>query len=195
MVTKFGEDKTKPNNEIYWGSKVNVGTKLAFIDDSIYKAQLDLANANLESSRAKVQAAQATLKQTTADYLRAQETFKKKAIAQADLDAAEAAYETAKANVNVANATVDQDTATLKQAQTNENYTVIASPVKGTIIDRRVNIGQTVVASLSASEFVSHRARPEAVADLGQRERGRHRPYPRRTRCDVHGRRLRRPRV
>ena len=30
------------------------------------------------------------------------------------------------------------------------NYTVITSPVQGTIIDRRVNIGQTVVASLSA---------------------------------------------
>jgi len=150
MVTKFGEDATQPNHEIYWNSKVDVGTKLAYIDDSIYKAQLDLANANLESSKAKVQSALATLKQTTADYNRAKITFAKNAIAQADLDAAEAAYETAKANVDVANATVDQDSATLKQAQINETYTVITSPVKGTIIDRRVNIGQTVVASLSA---------------------------------------------
>ena len=150
MVTKFGEDKTMPNNEIYWNSKVNVGTKLAFIDDSIYKAQLDLANANLESAKAKVQSAQATLKDTAADYARAKVTFAKNAIAQADLDLAEATYENAKANVDVANATVDQDNANLALAKKNMDYTVITSPVKGTIIDRRVNIGQTVVASLSA---------------------------------------------
>jgi HlyD family secretion protein len=150
MVIKFGEDKTKPNNEIYWGSKVEKGTKLAFIDDSIYKAQLDLANANLESARAKVKSAQATLKDSAADYERAKITFAKHAIAQADLDAAEAAYETAAANVDVANATVDQDIANVTQAKVNEDYTVITSPVKGTIVDRRVNIGQTVVSSLSA---------------------------------------------
>ena len=79
MVTKFGEDKTMPNNEIYWDSKVDVGTKLAFIDDSIYKAQLDLANANLESSQGEGrQAAQATLKETTADYERAKDNVREK---------------------------------------------------------------------------------------------------------------------
>ncbi|HEX3997549.1 MAG TPA: efflux RND transporter periplasmic adaptor subunit [Pirellulales bacterium] len=150
MVTKFGEDKTMPNSEIYWQSKVGVGTILAYIDDSVYKAALDLAKANLQSAEAKVVSAQATLKDNTADYKRAQTTFAKNAISQSDLDAAEALYETAKANVDVAIATVAQDQANLNLAQTNENYTVIKSPVKGTIIDRRVNIGQTVVASLSA---------------------------------------------
>ena len=35
-------------------------------------------------------------------------------------------------------------------ARTNLGYTTIKSPVRGVIIDRRVNIGQTVVASLNA---------------------------------------------
>lgn len=48
-----------------------------------------------------------------------------------------------KANIGVAQAN-------LKTAQTNLNYTTISSPVKGRVIDRRVNVGQTVVASLSA---------------------------------------------
>jgi HlyD family secretion protein len=150
MVTAFGVDKTMPNNEIYWGSKVDVGTQLAFIDDSIYKAQLALANANLESAVAKVASAKATLKDNAADYERAKITYSKNAISKSDLDAAEAAFETAKANVDVANATVDQDNANLELAKTNEKYCTITSPVKGTIVDRRVNIGQTVVASLSA---------------------------------------------
>ena len=35
-------------------------------------------------------------------------------------------------------------------AKTNLGYTTITSPVRGMIVDRRVNIGQTVVASLNA---------------------------------------------
>jgi HlyD family secretion protein len=40
--------------------------------------------------------------------------------------------------------------ASLKTAQTNLDYATISAPVKGVVIDRRVNVGQTVVASLSA---------------------------------------------
>src|SRR2546423_711138 len=65
--------------------------------------------------------------------------------------------ESAKANVKVGEAAVEQakravtqQEAALKRAQQNLGYCTIASPVKGVIIDRRVNIGQTVVASLSA---------------------------------------------
>jgi HlyD family secretion protein len=45
---------------------------------------------------------------------------------------------------------VEQQRATLESAKTNLDYTTIKSPVQGTIIDRRVNVGQTVVASLNA---------------------------------------------
>jgi HlyD family secretion protein len=45
---------------------------------------------------------------------------------------------------------VAQAKATLRTAQLNLDYCTIKSPVKGVIIDRRVNIGQTVVSSLSA---------------------------------------------
>ncbi len=40
--------------------------------------------------------------------------------------------------------------ANLEEAEANLGYTTIRSPVKGVILDRRVNIGQTVVASLNA---------------------------------------------
>ena len=67
------------------------------------------------------------------------------------------AYEVAKANVNVGQAAlvqakdaVAQTEAILRRASQNLDYCTIRSPVKGVIIDRRVNIGQTVVASLNA---------------------------------------------
>ena len=66
-------------------------------------------------------------------------------------------YEVAKANLAVGKAAivqaqgaVAQAEANLKRALQNLSYCTIVSPVKGVIIDRRVNIGQTVVSSLNA---------------------------------------------
>jgi HlyD family secretion protein len=56
----------------------------------------------------------------------------------------------AKANLSVGKAVVEQNRAALNQAKTDLEYTVIKSPVEGVIVDRRVNIGQTVVAALNA---------------------------------------------
>ena len=79
------------------------------------------------------------------------------ALSQSDYDAARSAYEVARANLNVGQAAVvqakeavSQSEAVLAKAKQNLDYTTIRSPVRGVIIDRRVNIGQTVVSSLSA---------------------------------------------
>ncbi len=56
----------------------------------------------------------------------------------------------AEANLAVGQAAVRQAEAARELAKTNLDYTIIRSPVHGVIIDRRVNVGQTVVASLNA---------------------------------------------
>jgi HlyD family secretion protein len=59
------------------------------------------------------------------------------------------------AEVKVADAGVKQAKAALAKAQRNLDFCTIRSPVKGVIIDRRVNVGQTVVGSLTpASMFL-----------------------------------------
>src|SRR6185312_7288731 len=50
----------------------------------------------------------------------------------------------------VSKSTVKVAEADLEEATVNLGYTTIRSPVQGVILDRRVNIGQTVVASLNA---------------------------------------------
>jgi HlyD family secretion protein len=50
----------------------------------------------------------------------------------------------------VGKAAIIQDKATLDLAERNLTYTIINAPVDGQIIDRRVNVGQTVVSGLSA---------------------------------------------
>jgi HlyD family secretion protein len=73
-----------------------------------------------------------------------------KAISDSDYDLAKANFEVAKSNVEVGEATLAQAQAALNLSETNLSYTTIKSPVKGTIIDRRVNVGQTVVSSLNS---------------------------------------------
>jgi HlyD family secretion protein len=63
---------------------------------------------------------------------------------------AKAAREQALAAIEQAEAAIKQTQAAVDRAQRNLDYCTITSPVDGVIIDRRVNIGQTVVSSLNA---------------------------------------------
>jgi HlyD family secretion protein len=161
-IVSFGKDKN--GKTVDYGSVVAAGTVLARIDDALYAADAAAAEAQLGQSRGALKRAQADLGQLKAklyqarrDWARAQKLGPSDALSQADYDAAQSAYEIAKANLEVGQAaifqaqkTVQQSEAALKRARQNLSYCTIVSPVKGVIIDRRVNIGQTVVASLNA---------------------------------------------
>jgi HlyD family secretion protein len=162
QIVAFGKDKN--SKTIDYGSVVEKGTVLAQIDDTLYAADLAVARAQLQQTRAGVDRSaadlaqlQAKLVQAEQDWNRAKELGPSDALSQSDYDASRSAYEVAKANVAVGEAaivqakdTVSQAEAALTRAQRNLDYCTIKSPVEGVIIDRRVNIGQTVVASLNA---------------------------------------------
>ncbi len=161
-IVSFGKDKN--GKTVDYGSEVEAGTILAQIDDSLYAADVAQARAALAQARANVRRAEADLGQFKAklfqaeqDWKRAQKLGPSDALSQSDFDAARAAFDVARANLNVGQAAllqtkeaVAQAEATLRRAQQNLDYCTIKSPVRGVIIDRRVNIGQTVVASLNA---------------------------------------------
>jgi HlyD family secretion protein len=80
-----------------------------------------------------------------------------KVASRADYDTAQSNYAVAGTNIKVAEAAVAQaraatlqSQAAVNKAQRNVDFCTIQSPVNGVIVDRRVNIGQTVVASLNA---------------------------------------------
>lgn len=161
-ILSFGQDVN--GKTIDYGSIVEEGTILAQIDDSLYSAEAKQTAAELESSQAAIQSAEANLElmeaklyQTQRDWERAQKLGPSEVLSQTSYDSYQSAFEMAKANVNVAKASILQAKANLDRAeavqiraQRNLEYCTIKSPVKGIIIDRRVNIGQTVVASLNA---------------------------------------------
>jgi HlyD family secretion protein len=93
---------------------------------------------------------QAKFEQTKQERKRAENLLPTKAIADADYDVAVANAKVAEANVAVGEAAIRQSEAAKQLAKTSLDYTIIQSPVQGVIIARRVNVGQTVVASLNA---------------------------------------------
>jgi HlyD family secretion protein len=175
-IIYIGKDANTQSGIVDWGSEVQgpvldkdgtmvkLGTVLAQIDPSLYEAQRNSAKAALKAAEAALKAAQAdvlaktaTLSQATSDWGRAQKLFPTKGIAQAEYDqykntfnAATANLAVSQANVGTAEAQIAVAEANLKNAQTNLDYATISAPVTGIVIDRRINVGQTVVASLSA---------------------------------------------
>jgi HlyD family secretion protein len=161
LIKSFGTDIN--GNMIDYGSVVEEGAVLARIDDSVYAAALAVANAQVEQARAgelsasaNIDQMKAKLIQADAEWKRAQELSNEKLMARVDFDTDQANYEVAKSNVGVAEAALAQAKAATVQAQAalegaqrNLDFCIIKSPVRGVIIDRRVNIGQTVVASLN----------------------------------------------
>jgi HlyD family secretion protein len=164
MIKEFGRDPQNSSAPIDYGSHVEQGTVLARIDESLYRAAVKQATANLRQAEASVLQAEANLRamnskldQTKRDWDRVQKLEPTKALSGFDVDTARNAFETAAAVVpageaalEAARRAVEVNRAALDTAEINLNYCTIVSPVKGVIVDRRVNIGQTVVASLSA---------------------------------------------
>lgn len=148
QILSFGKDSA--GNSIDYGSQVEEGTILAQIDDSLYTADVVSAEAQVKRANADLAQLQAKLLQAEQDWKRAQKLGASNAISQSSFDSFKAAYDVALATVNVGHAAVTQAEAQLSKARRNLGYCTIKSPVKGVIIDRRVNIGQTVVSSLNA---------------------------------------------
>jgi len=147
-----------------FNSRVHRGEVVALIDPALFKGALlqatadwENAKANLVAAKANLEKAKAGLVQTKADYDRAVALTKGGVLSQQQLDLAKANFDSANAGVNGADANVTQAQAQVSQkdaavavAQTNLDYTVIRSPIDGTVVARNVDVGQTVAASLQA---------------------------------------------
>jgi len=156
--------KTKIIKTVDYGSDVEENTILAKIDDSLFFSDMLQAQAQVLQAKASLEKSEADLDELKAKYELAENNFARASKlrsdnvnSQADYDAFKSEYQAAKANINVGMAVIDQAKAeiavaesALRRAQQNLDYCTIKSPVKGVVIDRKVNIGQTVVASLNA---------------------------------------------
>jgi HlyD family secretion protein len=161
-IVKFGTDAD--GHEVDYDSPVNKGTVLAIIDPANYaarvesdKAALAEAQANVAVAKAKYQTYVAAYEDAAADWKRAQKLGDQgMALPVTQYDSYKSTYLQAKANLALGKASIVQAQmavnvakATLKNDEITLSYCTITSPVKGVVIDRDVDIGQTVASSFN----------------------------------------------
>lgn len=109
---------------------------VAEIDPATYQTKLLQNEADLASAKASLQLAEVNAK-------RAKELFKEKLIAESE-------YDTAMANLTQAKATVQTREAQVNSTKVDLERCTISAPIDGIVIDRKVDVGQTVAASMNA---------------------------------------------
>ena len=145
-----------------FNSQVKKGQLLAQLDETPLMAQL-------EQSKASVDQAEAQVKYQKANYERYKALLAKKLIAQSDFDLAEYNYNNAVGSLNNAKSMYDKN-------KINLSYARIYSPIDGTVLDRAVEVGQTVAASFNtptlftiANDLTQMRVEAKVdEADIGQ---------------------------
>jgi HlyD family secretion protein len=133
-----------------YNSPVKTGQIVAEIDPEISKAKVDQNQANYESSLARLEQAKVTLDNTKKHYDRTLDLFQRNLVSFEDKETAESNYVAARVGLQTAQATVSQSKSQLDSSKVDLSYTIIRSPIDGTVITRNVNLGQTVASSFTA---------------------------------------------
>lgn len=139
---------------------VQVGTQISGLINALYVdfndpvekgqviAQLDttLLESNLRDAEATLDRQQAEVRQAQRDYERIKTLHAQGISPDAD-------FNRVQHNLDVANAGVKSAEASLARARQNLAYATITAPVSGTVVERDVDVGQTVAASLAAPKL------------------------------------------
>jgi HlyD family secretion protein len=149
-ILSFGPDPRDTSRHVSHGTPVEQGTVLARLDDKLYLARVNQAKANVAKAKADLEQSEVKRRHADRELERGQRLLKTRNIPAQEFDTLSSDAEAAKAAVAVAEGALELARANLEEANVNLGYTTIRSPVKGVVVDRRVNIGQTVVASLNA---------------------------------------------
>lgn len=140
---------------------VKAGQLIAEMDKVNLQAELDAAEAQLESSRIEYEYQQK-------NYARNKVLFEKKLISDYD-------YETATYNYERAKAAYNQSKASIVQVKRNLEYATITSPINGIVINKAVEEGQTVAAGFETPTLYTIAAdltKMQVIADVDEADIG-----------------------
>lgn len=138
-----------------FNTKVTAGQVLARIDPRLYKSGMERDMATLRTRQAEVARAEAMLQQATNDERRSGQLNKTRDgfISEAEIDQFRFARMMREAELQVAQMNVEQAQAQLDNSQANLAYTEIQAPCDGIVIDKKIDVGQTLAAQFQTPEM------------------------------------------
>jgi HlyD family secretion protein len=148
--------------EVDYNDRVEAGAVLAVLDTQQLEARVVQARANLAVARALEREAEATLEEARNRERRARELAREETFSQQDLEVAEAALARAQAGLASAQAQQELTRAALEADEVTLAKAVIRSPIRGVVISRDVEPGQTLAASFQTPVLFT------IAEDLGQ---------------------------
>src|ERR1700733_7942742 len=130
---------------------VKVGQICALIDPLPFQVIVDQDTASLHSAMAQLAKDRVAAAHQGRVYAYDQKLIDQGIVSRETINADKATLDQDQAQVKLDIASIAQQRALLHGAQVNLGYTKIPSPVNGMVITRYIDVGQTVVSSLSAS--------------------------------------------
>ena len=127
------------------GDQVKKGDLLVSIKPANYLAARDSAAASYQSAIANKNLAQAQLEKAEAEYKRNLELFRQKLVSESVFQDVKTTFEVAKLQVETAAHQVDQSKFGLDNATADLNKTTIYSPINGTVVNLKSQLGERVL--------------------------------------------------
>jgi HlyD family secretion protein len=151
-IVDIGSQVSAKIENIYvdFNSQVKAGQILAELEQLNFQTKVQQNEANYLSSVAAVEKSKVSLENSERKRERAKSLFEKELISYEEFESAEVQYFSAKADLQSSEARLQQAKAQLDTSKVDLTYTIIKSPIDGVVINRNVNVGQTVAASFQA---------------------------------------------
>jgi HlyD family secretion protein len=134
-----------------YNTVVTAGQICALIDPLPFQVIVDQDTASLHSAMAQLAKDRVAAANQAVIYAYDRKLIDQGIVSQETINADKATLDQDQAQVKLDTANIAQQRALLHGAQVNLGYTKIPSPVNGMVITRYIDVGQTVVSSLSAS--------------------------------------------
>jgi HlyD family secretion protein len=115
--------------------------------------QVEVQQANVARQQGDIAQQEVQLESDRTNLDRARALAAQGLISPQQLETSELQVKTREAAVNAAKKQLVQAEANLHQAELNVSYTIIRSPVDGVVVDRKVDVGQSVQASMTTPQF------------------------------------------
>ena len=132
---------------------VKQGQLMAEIDPQLLQVQVDIQKANVQRQQSDIANQKVGLEDLKVQLARARQLTEKGLQNQAQLEQAELAVKNREAQINSSEKQLVQTGAALAQAELNVSYTKIISPIDGVVLERKVDVGQTVQSSMNVAQF------------------------------------------
>ncbi len=151
-IVDVGSQVSGEIEEIYvdFNSQVKAGQVIAQLEQSQLLSRVNQDKANYQSAVAGLDKAKVAFENIKKKLDRALNLFEKELMSFEDKETLETQYYSAKSDIQSAEARLEQAKSQLETSKVNLTYTIIKSPIDGVVINRNVNVGQTVAASFQA---------------------------------------------